>query len=235
MQTESIQYSDKANHFHGHLAFKQSDAKLPGIIVIHDWTGLNDHAKERAEWLAEAGFVGFAIDMYGEGKTGNNNDEKLKLIEPFIADRNLVIDRIKAAMEFLKTHEKVDANQLFITGFCFGGMAALDAARAGLAFKAAVSFHGNLAPANFSTKTPIKTKILGLHGYNDPHIPPKNVNEFQAEMTEAKADWEFVSYSDTVHAFTNKLANDPVFGAVYSERADKRSWQACLEFLKNQV
>lgn len=232
MQTKFLDYSDNSTTLKGYLAYDDSFSESrPAVLVIHDWSGLNDHAKERAEWLAQMGYIGFALDMYGEGKIGQNNEEKLALMTPFIKDRNLVVSRIKAAIEIIKSQKVVNSNSLAIIGFCFGGLCALDAARRGLSVKAAVSFHGNLSKPNFQSVPVISAKILAMHGHDDPLVPPEDVSKFQTEMTQAKADWQFITYGNAVHAFTNKLANDPNFGTVYNKIADKRSWQACRDFL----
>lgn len=232
MQHKTIEYFDGDTRLEGYLVYDETQTSpRPGILVVHDWTGLNEHVKERAERLAKLGYVALAVDMYGDAKTGETNEEKMALISPFLEDRNLVLTRMKAALDILKQQEQADENNLASLGFCFGGMCSLDAARAGHDLKAIVSFHGNLSKPNFETFSPIETKLLVLHGHDDPSIPPENVVAFEQEMCDAKAEWQVHTYSGTMHAFTNKLANEPEAGIVYNELADKRSWISCCNFL----
>lgn len=225
MQTQKIQYHDGDILLEGYLAVDESKpGKRPAVIVAHDWTGLNDLAKKRAERLAQLGYVGFALDMYGQGKLGKDNTEKSELIAPFMQERKLLRKRTLAAYETIKNHAMVDKNRIGAIGFCFGGLCVLDLARSGADLNGVVSFHGLLNPLPSNMETSVKAKILALHGYDDPMVRPEQVIAFADEMTVAKADWQFHMYGNTMHGFTNPLANDPAFGTVFSPVADMRSW-----------
>lgn len=225
MQTKTIQYHDGDVLLEGYLAIDENKSdRRPAVIVVHDWTGLNDLAKQRAERLAQLGYVGFALDMYGQGKLGKDNTEKGELIAPFMQERKLLRKRILAAYETIKNHDMVDKNRIGAIGFCFGGLCVLDLARSGADLSGVVSFHGLLNPLPANMEASVKAKILALHGYNDPMVAPEQVITFADEMTAAKADWQFHMYGNTMHGFTNPLANDPSFGTLYSPVADQRSW-----------
>lgn len=229
--SQLIEYQSGDIQLEGYYAANsESTEKRPAVIVIHDWSGKNEFACQKADKLAELGYVGFALDMYGKGKTGSTKEEKSALIQPLLENRNLIRQRALAAFDTVKQLPNVDANKISAIGFCFGGLCVLDLARSGANIAGVISFHGLLnAPQNLDSK-PIKSKILVLHGYDDPMVPPTEVLKFANEMTTAKADWQIYMYGNTMHAFTNPQANDPGFGTVYNTNADSRSWQAMLNF-----
>lgn len=228
-----IEYKDSDTLLEGYLAMPTNlSDKAPAVIVVHDWSGKNEFACQKADKLAEAGYIGFALDMYGKGILGETKEEKSALIEPLVSDRAVLQKRILAALETLKAIPEVDASKIAAIGFCFGGLCVLDLARTGADIKGVVSFHGLLGAAENIPTPKIKAKVLVLHGYDDPMCKPEAVMEFAAEMTKAKADWQINMYGNTLHAFTNPLANDPDFGTVYDKQADTRSWVAMTEFFK---
>lgn len=224
-------YLDETTTLKGYYAYDDANSvPKPAILIAPDWTGVNEFARKKAESLAELGYVGFALDMYGEGKTGKTKEEKSALMQPFAQDRTKLLKRISAAFTAVKQLSIVDKTRIGAIGFCFGGMCVLDLARSGVEMKGVVSFHGLLNAPNHLPHTPIKASILALHGYDDPMGPPEAVNAFAQEMTHAKADWQMHIYGSTMHAFTNPEANDPGFGTVYNKKADNRSWQAMKDF-----
>lgn len=233
MRTQNITYHDDDTLLEGYLAFNSDILKpRPAVLVAHDWTGRNDFACQKAEKLAQLGYAGFAIDMFGKGKMGANNEEKMALIQPFLDDRDLLQKRILSAYSALQKIDVVDTTRIGAIGFCFGGMCVLDLARTGADLKGVVSFHGLLYSPGKSKR--IVAKILALHGHDDPMVPPQQVADFQQEMTDAGADWQMNIYGNTMHAFTNPKANDKSFGTVYNSEADKRSWIAMQNFF-NEV
>lgn len=227
----TIDYHDEHTALEGYYVYDDKQAgKRPAILIAHDWSGRNEFACNKAERLAELGYVGFAIDMYGKHKLGKTKEEKVALMQPLMQDRALLQQRILSALTTVKTLAQVDVNRVGAIGFCFGGLCVLDLARTGAALKCVVSFHGLLtAPDNLTGKK-IPSAILALHGYDDPMVTPDQVMAFGNEMTAAKADWQLDMYGNTLHAFTNPDANDPGFGTVYSARADKRAWLAMKNF-----
>jgi dienelactone hydrolase len=175
--------------------------------------------------------VGFALDMYGQKHCGQTNEEKSALIKPFMENRQFLAKRMNTAFETVSKLPYVDANNIAAIGFCFGGLCVLDLARSGTKLKGVVSFHGLLQAPAHTTAEKIHAKILAIHGYEDPMVTQEHVQQFQQEMTAKKADWQMHIYGQTMHAFTNPIANDVSFGTVYNETADHRSWVAMKNFL----
>lgn len=217
----------------GFLVYKNTTAsteKRAGVLIAPDYYGVSDFAREKAKNMAELGYVGFVVDMYGDGKLAKDKDEAKSLMMPLFNDRASLLQRVNAGFEQIKTFDMVHPNKIVAMGFCFGGLVALDLARSGANFQGAISFHGILAPANLKKET-IKAKILVLHGYDDPMATPENVIAFANEMKAANADWEIDMYGNAMHAFTKPSANDPANGLLYNREADARSWIAMKNFL----
>ena len=205
--------------------------RRPAVLINHTWVGRDDFVAEKAVKLAELGYVGFAVDMYGKGVLGISPEQSSALMQPFMEDRLLLQKRLQAALYAVKLLPWVDDHNVAAIGFCFGGLCVLDLARSGSDVNGVVSFHGMLgAPVN-SLDKPIKAKVLALHGHDDPLATPDQVLAFEQEMTLAGVDWQLHSYGHTAHAFTNPLANDPDHGMVYRADADSRSWLAMKNFL----
>lgn len=231
LNTKLIEYRDGNDTLEGYCSYDESQTgKRPAILVAHDWSGKNDMAKRKADQLAELGYVGFALDMFGKGKLGKTKEEKIALITPLMQDRTKLQARILAAFEAVKMINVTDHANIGAIGFCFGGLCALDLARSGADVKGVVSFHGLLQAPDNAAKHSIKAKILALHGFDDPMVTPDQVMRFGNEMTEAHADWQLHMYGNTMHAFTNPEANDPGFGTVYNKVADSRSWISMKNF-----
>ncbi len=233
LHTQKIEYKDQDTVLEGYYAVQEGGPlKKPAVIVAHDWSGRNDFACQKAEQLAELGYVGFAIDMYGKGILGKDTQEKTALITPFMSDREKLRRRILAAFDTVSKLEYVNTAKIAAIGFCFGGLCVLDLARSDVDVRGVVSFHGLLnAPSpNYFKHT--RTKILALHGHDDPMAPSAQVTAFENEMTAAKADWQMHIYSNTKHAFTNPQANDPALGTIYNSLSDKRSWIAMKSFFE---
>ena len=232
MHTSNYIYHHGELELHVYLAYNDDQEKQrPAVLVVHDWTGRNAFACQKAEMLAKMGYVGFAVDMYGHGRLGATIDEKQALMQPLANDRRLLRARIRAALDALITMDEVDNNRIAVIGFCFGGLCALDLARSGADIVGAVSFHGLLAKPDGLAQHEIKAKVLVLHGYDDPMVAPKQVNTFCQEMTDAGVDWQVHMYGQTQHAFTNPEAHDNALGLIYNVQAEHRSLQAMTNFL----
>jgi dienelactone hydrolase len=211
----------------------KSTDKRPCVLICHAWGGQSEFEQEKAEKLAELGYVGFAVDVYGKGKRGTNMDENAKLMQPFIDDRKLLLSRLRGALAAAKNHPLVDANRIAVMGYCFGGLCALDLARCcDPDVKGAVSFHGLFTPPNIGAQGKISASILILHGYDDPMAKPDSVLEVADELNKAGADWQLHAYSHTVHAFTSPTADMPEHGILYNASADRRSWIAMKNFFQ---
>jgi dienelactone hydrolase len=206
--------------------------KRPGVLVVHEWYGLGDYAKRRAEMLAKLGYVAFAADMYGKGVYAKTHEEAGKLAGAVRGDRTLMRGRAMAAVDQLKAQPGVDAARLAAIGYCFGGTTVLELGRMGAPLKGVASFHGSLDTPLPAQKGAVKAKVLVLHGADDKHVGPQ-VPAFEDEMRQAGADWQLVAYGGAVHSFTVKEAgDDPSKGMAYHADADRRSWKALLDFFQ---
>lgn len=211
--------------------------KRPGVLVVHEWWGLNDYAKRRANMLAEAGYVALAVDMYGDGKTADNLKDAGALAGAVNRNPPVAHVRFAAAEKFLNRQPLVKKGELAALGYCFGGGIVLNMARAGEPLKGVVSYHGILATDVSVKPGGIKSKIRVSTGEADPMVPPEQVDAFKAEMANARADWQLVSYPGAKHTFTNPEAD--AYAAKfalplkYDIHADQSSWAHTLDFLKS--
>ena len=237
MKTDYLDYRDGSTMCEGYVAYYESQrGARPGVLVSHAWGGQGDFERQKAEQLAELGYVGFALDLYGKGNRGGTMEENAALMKPFLDDRALLRRRITAALETLGEHPAVDPQRLGAIGFCFGGLCVLDLARSvprGL--KGVVSFHGLFHAPNLGAQAPIKAKVLMLHGYDDPMATPEHANAIARELTDAGADWQLHAYGHTSHAFTNPQANSPEHGLLYNATAAERSWVSMKNFLEEAL
>jgi len=226
-------YSHGEQSLHGYVAYDAtSKVKRPGVLVMHDWSGRNAFACEKAEWLSSLGYVGFAVDLYGEARVGVTVEEKTTLMSQVMHDRDYLGERLLLSYEALCTLEEVDVTRIAAIGFCFGGLCALDLARSGAPVSGVVSFHGLLNRAESFPMQPIHSKVLALHGYDDPMVRPKDVQDFCQEMTTVGADWQVCMYGNTEHGFMNPLAKGVPEGVVYNPVAEKRALTAAQCFLQ---
>ena len=233
MEGSTYRYYQPDEEYHGFLAYDEKHkAPRPAVIIVHDWSGCNQFVQDKAKQLAKMGYVGFAMDLYGQGRTGTTKEEKVALMDPLVNDRRLLQSRLLAAYDALIAIPEVDNNRIAAIGYCFGGLCVLDLARSGAAVKGVVSFHGLLGRPEHLERHDISAKILVLHGYDDPMVKPNQVMTFCDEMTAAGVDWQVQMYGHTMHAFTNPEANDPAFGTVYDAASDRRSWLAMTNFLQ---
>ena len=232
--TREVEYQHRDVVFEGTLAVDNATAiKRPVVLVSHAWGGRDDFAIQKARELAKLGYVGFALDLYGKGVLGRDKDENRALMAPLLEDRLLLQARMDTAVEVASAQPEADASKVGAIGYCFGGLCVLDLARTGSKVAAVVSFHGLFTPPNNTAGRKINSRVLVLHGYDDPMAAPDTMLALATELTEAQADWQIHAYGSTVHAFTNPAATDPDFGTVYSADADKRSWRSMTDFLKD--
>ena len=238
IKSEVVEYKDGDTVLEGVLFYDQillkKKKKLPAVVVVHNWMGVNDYVKGRAEQMAQLGYVALAADIYGKGIRPQSVKEAAELATKYRGgDRKELRSRASAAFNFLARDNRVMANKISATGYCFGGTVALEMARIGLPLAGAVSFHGGLSSVKPEDAKNIKTKLLVLHGAVDPYVSANEVSQFQKELNDAGVNYEFVSYSNSVHSFTEKEAgNDNSKGAAYNEQADRRSFVAMKNFLE---
>lgn len=234
MHTEYLDYKNDDVTGEAFVAYDEStQGKRPCILVAHAWAGQGDYERMRAQQLAELGYVAFAIDNYGKGVRGEPLGDNSHLMQPLMADRAKLRRRLLAAYEAAQKHPKVDPERMGAIGYCFGGLCVLDLARSTPAnLKGVVSFHGLLLPPQLGPQPPITAKVLILHGYDDPMVPPEQVIAAAKELTEAKADWQIHAYGHTMHAFTAPVANAPERGLKHNPAAERRSWIAMKNFFE---
>lgn len=230
--TESVLYKDGRRTLEGYLAYDDQNTKpRPGILVVHEWMGLDDFVKKRAEQLADLGYVAFAVDMYGKGIRPKSKQEASRLATYYKDNRNMMRTRIRAAYDHLSKNSHVDAAKLAVMGYCFGGTVALELARSGAPLEGTVSFHGELSTPDPKDAKNIKGKVLILHGGSDPFVGASEVNAFIDEMNSAGVNWTMVSYGPAVHAFSNpESGNDKKSGSAYNAEADRASWDTMKRF-----
>jgi dienelactone hydrolase len=231
IQTKTIEYKQGDAILEGVLVWDNAvKTPRPGVLVVHQWLGLTDYEKHRAEQLAKLGYVAFCADVYGKGQRPKGPEEAGAFAGKYKADRQLLRARVNAALEEMKKCELVDPKRIAAIGYCFGGTAVIELARSGADIAGVVSFHGGLDSPTPADGKNIKCKVLALAGADDPFEKPEDLNAFENEMRDAKVDWLIVFYGGAVHSFTQP---DPGFvnpGARYNEKADKRSWQAMKDF-----
>lgn len=209
-------------------------AKRPGILVVHEWWGLNNYARSRATQLAKLGYAALAIDMYGEGKHTEKAGEAMEMMHGVFNDASTSMIRAKAGLELLKAQPQVDINKIGAIGYCFGGKIVLDMARAGLPLNGVASFHGVLATATPAKTGEVKAKMLVLHGAADTMVPPADVAAFKAEMKAAKVPYQFVVYPNAKHGFSSpdadRLGKENKIDVGYNAKADHQSWAEMRQF-----
>ena len=235
IKEDSVTYTLDGKMFKGYVVFDSNKQdKRPGVLVVHEWWGLNEYPRKRAKQLAELGYIAMAVDMYGDGKTADDPQTAQELATPFYKDPQLAKTRLDAALNKLKEYKQVDTANIAAIGYCYGGFVILNAAKLGADLKGVVSFHGNLSgvPVN---KQLLKAKILVCHGAADQFVKQTEVDAFKHSMDSAGVDYSFKAYPNATHAFTNPAAtekgkkfNMPI---EYNAAADTASWNDMKDFL----
>lgn len=231
--SESFDYRDGSEVFEAVVALPAGPAgPRPGVLLAHDWSGLNQSIRRIAERIAELGHVCFALDVYGKGVRGDETGDNRHLMDPLLSDRALLRRRLLASLSAAAAHPAIDEERLAVVGYCFGGLCALDLARAAPpGLRAAVSVHGALGAPRLGEQPPIPASILLLHGWEDPLAPPHDVLAIARELTDAGADWQLHAYGHAMHAFTFEKADAPDRGLRYEPRAARRAWSTLTRFL----
>jgi dienelactone hydrolase len=234
VHTQLVEYAQGDAVLEGYLAYDDAIKGVrPGVLVVHEWWGINEYARKRTEQLAQLGYVAFAADIYGKGNRAKTPQEAMALTGRYLggSDRNLVRARVNAGLDALKKNPLVDPKRVAAIGYCFGGTAVLELARSGADLAGVVSFHGGLSTPNPADAKNIRCKVLVLTGADDPYAKPEQVMAFEDEMRAAGVDWYLISYANAVHAFTNpESGTDTSKGVAYNEKADRRSWEAMKSF-----
>lgn len=230
-----LDYADGETTLKGWLVYDDAiSGKRPGVLVVHEWWGQNDYPRDRAEMLAEMGYVALAVDMYGDGANTEHPKEAGAFAGAVRANLPLMSSRFNAGLELLKAQPQVDAERIAAIGYCFGGGVVLEMARQGVDLAGVVSFHGSLGADHRAGKGEVKAAVLVAHGADDSFIPETDITALKDEMANADADFEFLSYPGAKHGFTNpdadRLAAELGLGIGYDETADKESWAAMQAF-----
>lgn len=230
--SETVRYAPDTAQLTGYIYYDDSVAgRRPGVLVVHEWWGLNDYARHRAEQLAQLGYVALALDMYGDGKVTEHPQQAGEWSGFIGANPDLARARFEQALALLRAHPMADRERIAAIGYCFGGSVVLSMAKAGLPLKGVVSFHGALPADPVPAGTRVTAKILVCHGAADGFIPAEVVARFQESLTAAGADWQFISYGGARHSFTNPGADaHGMEGLKYDPAADRRSWRAMQDF-----
>ena len=232
VQMKEVVYSDGDQQLRGYLAWDDSiKGKRPGVMVIHEWWGLNDYAKQRARMLAEEGYVAFAADMYGADKVTTHASDAKGWMTQIVSNQEAWQKRALLGLEQLKNSPLVDDSKTAAIGYCFGGATVMQMAYAGADLDGVVSFHGSLPPATPEQAANIKSSVLIAHGEADGFIPAERIVKFKEALSNANVDWEMNVYANAKHGFTNPGAGDFGMDALaYDEKADQRSWARMKAF-----
>ena len=231
IRTQTIEYKQGNTLLEGYLAYDDAiKIKRPGVLVVHEWNGLQSYVKKRTQQLAKLGYVAFAVDIYGKGIRPKNPEESAKQANIYRQDRQLLRERAKAGLQVLQKYPLTDSQRIAAIGYCFGGGTVLELARSGVNIGGVVSFHGNLDTPDTNDAKNIKAKVLVLHGADDPFVPEQQVQAFEKEMRLANVNGQLISYGGALHSFTNLEAQNNPKGAIYNAIADQRSWQAMKQF-----
>ena len=234
VQTREVEYRQGDTVLKGFIAWNDAaTGKRPGVLVVHEWWGLNEHARNQARRLADAGYVGFALDLYGNRKVTTHLKDAQAFVAEATKDPAVLAARFNAALDVLKKDPRVDTTRIAAIGYCFGGAVALGMARAGAPLAAVVTFHGALSTQTPAQRGKVKARILVLAGGADPFVPPEQVDAFKKEMQAAGAHFEVVSYPGAKHGFTNPdAATYGMEQLAYNATADRESWGAMLKLFR---
>lgn len=237
IKTDVVNYTVDQTKLTGYMAYDDSvKGKRPAVIVVHEWWGHNDYARKRAEMIAGLGYVGFALDMYGDGKVTDHAADAEKYMNQVFNNMDVGVKRFNAAVDIVKKNPHVDPNNVAAIGYCFGGAIVLHMARVGAGLKGVATFHGNLSSMHKPEPGSVKAKVLVMAGADDKLVPPEQVESFKKEMDEANVDYEVIIYPGASHSFTNpdadKYAKANNLPLAYNKEADEKSWNKFQEFLK---
>ena len=231
--SKTLIYHDAHQSYEGVIAFDEDiHQQRPAVLVAHTWMGITQFEIDKAIALARLGYVGFAIDMYGQGRRPGNAAQAGEMMHELTDNRALLKERINLALNVMKSEEMVDESKTGAIGFCFGGKCVLDLARSNADIKAVVSFHGILDSPIIPNPDTIDCGVLVLHGWDDPLATLTQLENFAREMTKRKADWNIHAYGHTGHAFTNPNANRPGEGMFFQEKTNNRAWQSMELFFE---
>lgn len=234
LKEENVEYKIDTLNMKSYVVYDENiQGKRPAVLVVHEWWGLNDYTKRRARMLAELGYIAMAVDMYGNGRMGNDPGAAQALAMPFYMHPDMAKKHFDAALEEFKKNPNVDQSKIAGIGYCFGGGILLNLARMGESLNGVVSFHGSLVgtPAD---KNLTKAEILVCHGEADSFVPKEQVDMFKKQMDSIGKTYTFKSYPGATHAFTNPDATETgkkfKMPIEYNAAADSASWNDMKDF-----
>lgn len=235
VKTREVEYKQGETALQGFVAWDDAvKGKRPGVLVVHEWWGHNQHARNQAMRLAKEGYVAFALDMYGKGKLAQHPKDAQAMMEEATKDPKVVGARFEAALAELKKDALVAADDIGVVGYCMGGAIALAMARSGQDLDAVATFHAGIYPPKVPAKKgAVKPRIQVHTGADDPMVPAAAVEGLEKEMAAAGARLEVVRYPGAKHSFTNPEADKAkVDGLAYNADADAKSWAASMKMFK---
>ena len=233
--TKEVNYTADGTTLKGFLAYDENKEGIrPGILVVHEWWGQNQYARNRAKMLAELGYIALAVDMYGDGKLAEHPDDAGKFAMEVMQNMPAAKARFEAGLKLLKDQPETDKNKIAAIGYCFGGGIVLRMATAGEPLAGVVSFHGSLPTDSVKNPGEVKAKLLVCNGAADKFTTPEQIDAFKKAMVDAGINFKFINYPDAVHSFTNpgadslgKKFNMPL---AYNQKADEESWKDMKTF-----
>ena len=235
VQIKDVVYEGHGQKFQGFLAQpKDLKTSAPMIVMVHNWMGVSEETKTQAARYVKLGYQVFAVDVYGQGVRPKNAQEAGALAGKYKKDRTLFRKHLELGYQTALKQSNVNTQKVAAAGYCFGGTAVLEMARAGLPLKSVISFHGGLDSLNPTEAKNIQSKVLVLHGEADPFVPKVDIEAFLKEMNSYKVKFKMINYPNAVHSFTEKAAgNDPSKGAAYNAEADAKSFVEAEKELKS--
>lgn len=240
IQSETVTYPAGDQDMEGFIAYDADvEGERPAVLVVHEWWGMTEHARDRARALAEAGYTAMAIDMYGEGRTAEHPEDAGEMAAAVRENMDRMTRRFNAGLELIRQHDTVDSDHVAAIGYCFGGGVVLEMARNGADLDAVASFHGSLATDDPAEPGDVQAPLLILHGEADQMVSEAEVDAFRKEMVAADAYFRLISYPDAMHSFTNPQADDYAeefdLPVGYNEEAATKSWRELLGFLEQHL
>lgn len=237
IETSTVVYQQDGKDFEGFVAYpKKTDKKLAAVLVIHDWDGLDEYEQMRAKMLAENGYFAFAMDMYGKGIRAKDHKEAAEFSGAYGKDRKLLRSRIETALAVLKARKEIDPSKVVIMGYCFGGLAAIEAALMGADIKGVATFHAALSfPTIVADAKNVKAPVLIHHGGADKFIADKDIKTLKAEFDKSKVAYQFIVHDGATHGFTLKTNEGQHMGMKYDAKGDLASWASLLSFLRTNL
>lgn len=231
---QPVVYEIDGQPYEGYFAINEGFGdEQPIVMLVHDWNGIGEYEKRRVQMLAERGYAAFAADLYGQGNRPTTAEESRAESSKLSSDRSTMRKRLFASLAEAQKMTGVDPNKAVIMGYCFGGSAALEFARAGADIDGFVSFHGGLGTPEGQDYSQVQGPLLILHGGNDPIAPMTQVAALADELNAAGVEYDMEIYGGVLHSFT-------VWGATgeatrYDPKADTQSWDSLLAFLDRQI